>query len=157
MRATYAAAFVLLLASPAFAQDEGEMSMSDVPPEAHAGAMAAMPGVEFQEVQLDLDGGQATYELSAQMDGKNVEVDVLSTGEVIEVEREISMEEVPQAVQDALNKHLSGFQPETIEHSTRTNLATMYEFEGTDSEGQAIDVEVSEDGGVVTIAQDIAA
>ena len=157
MRATYAAAFALLLAGPALAQEEGKLSMSDVPPEAQAGARAAMPGVEFQEAQLDLDGGRATYELAAQMDGKNVEVDVLSTGEVVEVEREIDMNAVPQMVQKALEKHVSGFQPKMIEHSTRSDLATFYEFEGTDSEGQEIDVEISEDGGVVTIAQDMSA
>ena len=49
------------------------------------------------------------------------------------------------------------FQPKMVEHSTRSDLATYYEFEGTDGEGQEIDVEVSEDGGVVTIAQDMSA
>ena len=147
-----ATATLLGAGGTALAQDS--MSMDEVPPEARAAAQAAVPGTSFDSVGLDLDGGQATYEFAGTgEDGKAIEVDVLATGEVLEIEREIEMSEVPEAARTLLERYASGMQPEMVEESTHANFEVWYEFGGT-LDGSEIDAEVSADGTRIMIQDD---
>ena len=146
------AALLAATGSPALAQDT--VSMDEVPPEARAAAQAAAPGTSFDSVGLDLDGGRAAYEFAGTgEDGKAIEVDVLADGRVLEIEREIDMSEVPEAVRTLLDRYASGMQPEMIEESTHANFEVWYEFGGT-LEGGEIDAEVSADGRRILIQDD---
>ena len=146
------AALLAATGSPALAQDT--VSMDEVPPEARAAAQAAAPGTSFDSVGLDLDGGRAAYEFAGTgEDGKAIEVDVLVDGRVLEIEREIDMSEVPEAVRTLLDRYASGMQPEMIEESTHANFEVWYEFGGT-LEGGEIDAEVSADGRRILIQDD---
>ena len=140
------------LALPAFAQatgggDESSISMDEVPEAAMTAAQENAMGVEFDSVQIDPDNETETYEFSgAKEDGMMLEVDVLADGTVEEIEEEITMEEVPQAVSATLDSEASGLEPSFIEKSTREDGATIvYEFEGT-LDGQEVDIEINEDG-----------
>ncbi len=140
------------------AKDEDAVTMKDVPVEAKAAAQAAGNGVVFEEVDIDLDNGTATYELAGKgPDGKTIEVDVMSDGTIEEVEQEISMDAVPDAVKKLLAKYMPNFKATKAEKSTRTNFEVFYEFDGTDAAGAELDIEVRSDGKVILIADDSAA
>lgn len=147
-----AAAFIL--ATAASAQEQQQVGMQDVPHAAMAAARQAAGTTEFQAVGLDLDDGQATWELSTKSgDGKGIEVDVTAEGMVVEVEYETAEDEVPQRVMDLLRKYFPDMQPATIERSVRKNFVTFYEFEG-EANGSEVDVEVRNDGRMLVIQDD---
>lgn len=153
-------AAVLGLAAPAFAQEESQISMDEVPQVAMDAAQAEADamGVSFENVQVDDDQGTMTYELSGQMEnGMMLEIDVLEDGTVEEIEEEVEMSAVPQEVAATLEENLSGFQPDFVEKSTRPaeDGRVVYEFEGT-HEGGEVDVEINEDGSNYMMNQDAA-
>jgi uncharacterized membrane protein YkoI len=155
MRQILVAAALAALAVPALAQDEQKITMDQVPPAAMEAAKAKANGVEFTAVALDNDEGTATYELSGKMqNGMMLEIDVLEDGTVEEVEEQVEMSVVPDAVKEALEKNLKGFQPEMAEKSTRPDMV-VYEFDGT-HDGKEIDVEIQEDGSNYTMNDDLA-
>ena len=142
----------IALALPTFAQttgggDENAISMDEVPEAAMTAAQENAMGVEFETVQIDPDNETETYEFSGtKADGMMLEVDVLADGTIEEIEEEITMEEVPQAVSAALDSEASGLEPSFVEKSTREDGATIvYEFEGM-LDGQEVDIEINEDG-----------
>ena len=105
-----------------------------------------------------LDDGTATYELSGKgADGKMIEIDVLRDGRIEEVEQEITMEAVPEAVKKLMTKHMPNFKADKVEKSTRPNFEVYYEFDGQNGEGQELDVEIRSDGKRIIIQDDAAA
>ena len=95
------------IAWSAEAKDEDTITMKDVPVQAKAAAQAAANGMKLEKVDLDMDNGTATYELAGKgADGKTVEIDVLADGTIEEVEQEISMDDVPDAVKKMLTKYM---------------------------------------------------
>lgn len=137
----------LALALPALAQEENMMKMEDAPAAAMDAAKANANGVEFETVQMDPDGETDTYEFAGKLEsGMAYEVDVLADGTIEEIEEQIEMDAVPEAVKSALEAEMAGFEPEFIEMSTREDGALIvYEFEGMHEE-QEVDVEINEDG-----------
>jgi hypothetical protein len=163
MRATLFGALALCVLLPNIAwsveaQDEDTITMKDVPAEAKAAAQAAANGMKFEKVGLDMDNGTATYELAGKgADGKMIEIDVLRDGTIEEVEQEISMDAVPEAVKKALAKFMPKFKADKFEKSTRTNFEVYYEFDGQDENGAELDIEIRSDGKQIIIADDSAA
>lgn len=155
-RFAVAAAAVCMLPAVAFAQEEMKVTMNDAPPAALAAAKAVAEsyGVKLTEAGLDYDDAQATYEFAGKMDsGKMLEIDVLADGKIVEVEHEIGMDEVPEAVKQALSKHMPDFSPKMIEKSVHGTFEVYYEFEG-EMDGGEIDVEISASGKRVIIQDD---
>ena len=153
MKTLLLATAALGLAFPALAQvaggaeEESSIAMDDAPEAAMAAAQENAMGVEFDNVQIDTDGGAETYEFSGTKDdGMMLEVDVLADGTVEEIEEEVAIDAVPEAVRATLDAEVPGMEPSFVEKSTREDGAQIvYEFEGT-HDGQEVDVEVNEDG-----------
>ena len=155
MKTILLATAAVLLAGTAFAQDETIIDMKDVPQAAIDAANSRANGIEFETVSIDDDEGTRTYEFAGKTaEGLGFEVDVLEDGTVEEVEEEISADELPQAVQDALAADASDMQPTLIEKSTRDS-GIVYELEGT-LDGNEVDAEINEDGTGLTINDDMA-
>ena len=163
MRTLFLGAVALCALFPAIAwsveaKDEDSVSMNDVPAEVRAAAQAAANGTRLEKVDLDLDDGTATYELSGKgADGKMIEVDVLRDGRIEEVEQEITMDGVPEAVKKLMSKHMPNFKADKVEKSTRPNFEVYYEFDGQNGDGQELDVEIRSDGKRIIIQDDAAA
>ncbi|WP_168217466.1 PepSY domain-containing protein [Paracoccus liaowanqingii] len=150
MQKLLATVAALGFAAPAFAQEESQMSMEEVPQTVMEAAQseAETRNVTLESVQMDSDQGTETYELSGTMEnGMMFEIDVLEDGTVEEIEEEVEMSAVPEEVSAALEENLPGFQPDFIEKSTRPadDGRVVYEFEGS-HDGNDVDVEINEDG-----------
>lgn len=78
----------LLATGCALFENEVEIPLSDVPPAAMAAAGQAVPGIEIEEAELESEDGQKVYELSGTANGKEYEIEVSGTGEILEVEEE---------------------------------------------------------------------
>lgn len=147
----------LALASlPALAQEEKPMAMDEAPAAALDAAKQHAGGMEFTNVQVDMDEGVETHEFSGKgQDGKMLEVDVTADGKVLEIEREIAMDEVPGEVSQKPDRYAPGFQPTFVEKSERPD-AVYYELEGQGQNGE-LDIEIREDGRRIIIQDDTAA
>ena len=115
-----------------------------------------MPGAGWTKAGVDVATMTPVYEIAGTMGGKQVEVDVMATGEIDEVERQIEMSAMPQKAQALLKAYLPQFQPTLVEHSTRKGGRIVYELEGK-HDGRDIDVEVGEAGDIIMINDDAAA
>lgn len=161
MKTLLLATAALGLALPALAQaqanpDESTISMDEVPQEVMATAQENAAGATFEQVSVENEDGTEIYEFATTKDGMGFEVDVLADGTLEEIEEEIAMDALPEAVSSALEAELAGFEPSYIEKSTRDDGSTIvYEFEG-EHEGQAIDAEIAEDGSNFTMNEDVA-
>ena len=122
------------------AKDEDSITMKDVPAEVKAAAQAAGNGLTFEKVGLDLDNGTATYELAGKgADGKMIEIDVLSDGTIEEVEQEISMDNVPDAVKKMLAKYMPKFKADKAERArARTSKSSTSSTAKTRTAGSSI-------------------
>ena len=150
---------LVAIARPAYSQEEVEIPITEVPFEVFQLAQAAVPApLTTAVVEVDPDG-VLVYELSGQSEaGVRYEVDITDEGMIREVEQTIAAKEVPDAVNQALQRWVPDFQPQLIERSTRPFIeGTWYEFEGPDPrhEGE-LDIEIREDGQRVLIQQDLA-
>ena len=141
--------------APAFAQDETEIAMEDVPENVLDVALNTAPGVEFERVSIEVENGVVIYEFEAKdHKGCHIEIDVTEDGQLEEIEMEIAMDEVPQAVAATLERTAPGFRAEYIELSVRDGgAAFVYEFEGN-IDGAPVDIEIAENGALIFISDD---
>lgn len=81
---------LLLVAAfaPAFADDEVDIPMQEVPDLVLAAALDAMPGIKLSEAEYEMESGQKVYELEGKLDGVEYEIEVSSSGEVLEIEED---------------------------------------------------------------------
>jgi len=132
---------------------ETRIEMSRVPQAVMQAAERAVSGVQWSYAQTEQEDGRTVYEIGGEnAQGQLVEVDVLEDGTIEEIERQITMQDVPQQVQQALQREVQGFRPSLIETSERDGQVAMYEFEGT-ADGQETVVEIAPDGSVESVAQ----
>lgn len=150
-----ATAAVVMLGAPCFAQDELAFPLDEAPAGALATAEAAAPDVTFDTADVEVEDGVVTLEFSGlNPDGARIEVDVAFGWLVLEVEEMIALEDTPEHVRETLELQLPGFEPTAVERSDRGDGVFVYEFEGVDAEGVAIDVEIQADGESVVVLDD---
>ncbi len=139
----------------ATAQDELVFPLEEAPADALAAAQAAAPDVTFEAADVEIEDGVVTLEfVGAREDGQVVEVDVASGWVVLEVEEVIPFEDVPEAVRETLAIAMGeDFAPSSVERSNRDD-AVVFEFEGVDADGRAIDIEIQSDGESVVVLDD---
>ena len=130
----------------AHAQDNTKIAQNKVPTVAMMTANFFAPDIDFTRVGFEFENGEKVYEFEGHgQDGRHIEIDVLETGALQEIEMEIIWDEVPIAIQIELGLSNPQFEPKFIEASTRPDGTTVYEFEGV-SDGKFADVEILETG-----------
>lgn len=144
----------ILFTSQIYAGEETIIDLTEVPDTIMATAQQLMPEVKFISANKEEEAdGTLVFEIQGVMnDGRKVEVDILSNGDVEEIEAEFSQDLVPGAVMKAINAKLPGFIPSYIEAShSASKKVIQYEFEGVFG-GEQIDLEVSADGRNIVIS-----
>lgn len=129
--------------------DESTITMADVPTNVRmaAQAVATAEGYEIQDVTTEVErDGRLNYEFG----GEGFEIDITADGTLDEIERTANLGELPQEVQNTLQGLLQGFEPSTVETSTRPEGVVVYEFEGQLGDSE-VDIELSADAQVMTI------
>ena len=131
---------------------ETEIPLSEVPETVMDAAHDAAEGVTFKSVATEDDGGETKYGfVGTRADGSEVDVDVLETGEVIEVEFILTMDAVPEDVKALLDRFVPGLKPEEVERAVQDDRQVVYEFEGTDGSGAPVDIDIPWDAQEITI------
>jgi hypothetical protein len=126
--------------------------MDKVPAHILMAAKAAAPGVKFQKAAVEVEE-VITYELAGKNgNGRQVEVDVTADGKVLEVETEVTLDEVPKEVIAAHKRRVPKLKPGFIEKSERP-CGVWYEIEGKEADMNT-DVEISACGKHIVIEED---
>lgn len=159
---TFAGAAALLslaIQHPALAQS-AKLEVNQVPPHLLAAARAVGRLEQVTEAGVEVENGHVVFEIKGRTrEGKVREVDLLTSGEVEEIEEEIAQNEVPAPVMQALQRWMPNFRPTKMERSERPIPGTagashmMYEFEGQHG-GMEVDVEVAADGSRLLLVDD---
>ena len=130
--------------------DEAAITMADVPVNVSmaAQAVATAEGYQIQDVSTEVErDGRLNYEFG----GEGFEIDITADGTLDEIERTSNLGELPQEVQNTLQGLLQGFEPSTVETSTRPEGVVVYEFEGQLGDSD-VDIELSADAQEMTIS-----
>jgi len=144
----------VLFGAQAYAGTEVIIELSQVPENIRTTAQELMPEVQFNSANMEEEAdGTLVFEIQGLLnDGRKVEVDILSEGDVQEIEVEFSKDLVPAAVMQAIETRYPGFSPTYIEAShSASKKVVQYELEG-DMGDKKMDLEVSADGRKIVVS-----
>lgn len=145
---------------PASAQIVADMPMNLVPPDALAAAQEAAPDAAFYEVSLEVgdEQGHDTLEITGRdRQGRHVEVDLYQENRmwlVEEIERLLPWDETPAAVRAEIAALFGDdWRPTLIERSQRQEDVVVFEIEGVDRYDDPFELEIGEDGGLISLSK----
>lgn len=130
---------------------EVTLALADVPAAIVKAAEAAVPGIVIEKAGRETDEGKTYYELSGRVSGSKVDVLVNPEGEVVEIERRLPMESVPEAVRAAAERKLPGFVADRAESSWKKDR-TCFELRGKVG-GKVYEIALSESGEVLEVEE----
>ena len=115
------AVFGLSLAAPALA--------NACPPEATAAALKAHAGATVVACKQEVEDGKTLYEVKIkEKDGRSVELDVSTTGQILLTEEYVDVKDVPAAVMAAFVAKYPRAQATAAEKQTSSDGKVVYEL-----------------------------
>lgn len=135
-----------------FGKDTQPLEMSEVPITIRHAAMAAVSDVKATEAGVEIaPDGTLLYVLDFQnAQGREISVDVNSTGRIVSVEHSLTMDELPREIGDTVKRWAPYLEPTLIEKSVRAD-GVVYELEGIDAQGNEVLVQIPNDQLSLTI------
>lgn len=140
----YGLSFVLMLTSTAVFAQDAKVELSAVPQKVMDTVKKEVSGFTATSANTEIESGKKIYEIQGSAGGKKVEIDVAEDGTLDEVETEITVNDLPSVVSQAIMAKMPKFQATKIEESRRLG-GTYYEVEGAD-DAKKWDIEVKADG-----------
>jgi uncharacterized membrane protein YkoI len=128
---------------------ETPVALDKLPANIRAAAEAAAPGLVVAASSMEEEDGKTFYEVSGKVGDQVVEVILTPEGEVVVVERVISVDAVPANVRDAAVAKVPGLVIAMAEEIKRGG-ATQYELKGK-ANGKKFEVKLSEAGEVLEL------
>jgi hypothetical protein len=123
------AALGVLALTGAAQADEEKIAVKELPKAVVKAVKAKFPGAKIKEAaEEEDDEGETTYEVSLEFKGHSYDVALEPDGEIVEIEKEISSEELPKAVQKALAASHPKAKIEKAEVVTKEGEAPYYEL-----------------------------
>jgi len=129
-----------------------------VPAEVLQAALNARPELEIEAAEHEVRDGRDYYDLAGKTaDGAEVELDLTTVDgawTVVEIQRDIVMDQVPEPVRQALAEAAADWAPDRIIESDQDGGVVIYEFFGPDAAGAEIKVEVKWEDGAAEVLRD---
>ena len=101
MLAALVVVLVVFVSLNVYAEKELKVCKMTLPEAVTAAIQSLYPQAEIQEVEKDQEGIML-YEIEVQQNGMELELSIAPDGIVVEEEQEIAVEDLPQAIQDAI-------------------------------------------------------
>lgn len=116
------------ICSLAAAQEkERKIKREQLPATVEKTVAAESQGATIKGFSTEVDNGRRVYEVELTVDGHNKDILIDKSGAVLEIEEQVSMESLPQAVQDGLKKAAGAGTIEMIESLTKNGTLVAYE------------------------------
>lgn len=116
------AAAVLVLAGvavPAWADDEA-VPVRELPRAVRRAVEKKFPGAEIERAERETDDGKTVFEVTLEAeDDQDIDVELTPDGKILEIEREISVSKLPEAVRETLSKRYPGAKVRKVEAISR--------------------------------------
>lgn len=130
------------------------LDVSQIPATAMEEIKSIKPDFFVEEAEKEFKHGNVYLDVEGESGGQEIEFDMLQTKsgwKVVEVQRDLTWESVPQDVADALKTDSPAFEPKRIIESVQYGTdITIYEFYAVDADGKESRKEVKVEKGIAT-------
>jgi uncharacterized membrane protein YkoI len=98
-------AVLLLHGTITRAEDEKatKITLEKAPKAVRDAIKGRFPGAEVSSIEKETENGKVVYDVELKQKGRKYEMDIQEDGTVIEIEKEIALKDVPEAVLQAVN------------------------------------------------------
>ena len=127
-RTVWLATFVIILGlcTTASAQEK-KIKREQLPVAVEKTVAQESQGATINGFSTEIDNGKRLYEVELTISGHSKDISMDKNGNVVEVEEEVSMDSLPSAVQDALQKRAGAGRIGKIESLTKNGKLVAYE------------------------------
>ncbi len=156
LKLAYIAMVVCVIACVVTYAGKDKQKKSFLPPAVKAALNALYPKAEIEEVEVEKEGLKV-YEVELEQNGREIEVMLAKDGTLVEVETEMALQGLPEAVAKAITKAAKGATIKEVNKEVTyavvklVKLAqpqTSYEAE-LSKEGAECEIEVAADGTIL--------
>ena len=141
---TFATLAYFAVAAMASAQ-ETKIKRADLPPTVEKTVAEATKGATIKGFSKETEHGKMTYEVEMVVNGHSKDVEIDSTGAIVEVEEEVALSALPPAVAAGLNAKAAGGKILKVESLTKSGNLVAYEAK-VESAGKKHEIQVGPDG-----------
>jgi uncharacterized membrane protein YkoI len=139
-------AVALALTTIAFAQEqEKKIQRADLPPAVEKTVAAQSQGATIKEFSEENENGQTFYEAEMIVNGHSKDVLMDTNGAIVEVEEQVALDSLPQAVKDGLQAKAGKGKIRKVEALTKHDKLVAYEAQVT-TDGKKSEIQVGPDG-----------
>ena len=137
-----------VLVITAFAVAEGQekkIQRADLPPAVEKTVAAVSQGATIKGFSREVENGQTLYEAEMTVNGRSKDVNIDSSGAVVEVEEQVAMDSLPAAVKEGLQAKAGEGKIIKVESITKHDRLVAYEAQVW-TQGKKSEVQVGPDG-----------
>lgn len=132
------------VSSLALAQEK-KMRKSDLPAAVQKTAAEQSEGATVRGYATEMDGGKRLYEVELMKDGHSKDVSMSADGQVMEVEEQVDLTTLPDAVKTGLQEKAGKGMIKKVESLTKSGTLVAYEAQVTTGTKHS-EVQVGPDG-----------
>jgi phosphopantothenoylcysteine synthetase/decarboxylase len=114
-----AALLGLSMLATAARADEEKIPVEKLPPAVAKAAKQKFPGARIHAASKEVEDGATTYEVELKVEGRSVDLALNADGKILEIEKEVSIKELPRAVTKRLAARYPGAKIEKVEEITK--------------------------------------
>lgn len=143
----FCALALCLSALTALAQEQ-RVQMKNLPAAVKATVQEQSKGAKVHGLSKERDQGKTVYELELMVNGHSKDMIIDESGAILEIEEQVTLNDLPAAVKTELEKHASKGKIQKIESVTKGNTLVYYEAVVKTGK-KAAEIKISPDGTLV--------
>jgi uncharacterized membrane protein YkoI len=140
----------IIMLTAAVRADGDKIPLDKVPKVIHDAITGRFPGAEVTSVEKEKEDGKVMFDVELKHRGRKYEMDIQENGTIVEIEKEIALKDVPEAITNALKaKYPNAVVKEVMEVNKVTGTEEKpihYEVTIKDGDKKEQEVIVSLDG-----------
>ncbi len=156
LRLVYIAMVVSVIACVVTYAGKDEQKKCHLPPAAKAALDALYPNAEIEEVEVEKEGLKV-YEVELEQNGQEVEVTLAADGTLMEVETEMTVQDLPEPVAKAIEKAAEGATIKEVEKEVTYAVVKLVKLDEPQTsyeaqlsrEGAECEIKVAADGTIL--------
>ena len=127
MRLSIASVVMVLATCSIVNAQEKKITREQLPPAVEKTVAEQSKGATIKGFSTEIENGKRLYEVALTVDGLGKDISMDKTGNIMEVEQEVSMDSLPQAVKDGLTKAAGAGTISKVESLTKNGKLVAYE------------------------------
>lgn len=146
LRTTGIAILVGLFLAGFCSAQEKKIKRSDLPPAVEKTVAEVSKGATIKGYSEETEDGETTYEIEMVVNGHTKDVELDSSGAIVEIEEEAAMDSLPANVKAGLNVKAAGGKILKVETLTKGGKLVAYEAKVQSAAGKKSEIQVGPDG-----------